>query len=69
MEKERGMWLVMVLISLCLPYLLATPHTHTHILKGVDTPAGAHPPGTDSRMDMNITHIVGDKVGRPFTLT
>lgn len=56
------MWLVMVLISLCLPYLLATLPPHTHTLKGVDTPIGAHPPVTDSRMDMNITHIVEDKV-------
>lgn len=51
------------------PLLTGYPPPHTHILKGVDTPAGAHPPGTDSRMDMNITHIVGDKVGRSFTLT
>lgn len=51
------------------PPLLSGYTAPLHILKGVDTPAGAHPPGTDSRMDMNITHIVGDKVGRSFRIT
>lgn len=74
MEKERGIWLVTVLISLCLPYLLSIPpNTHTHTLSQKWTHesflAGAHPPVTDSRMDMNVTHMVGDKVGRSFRHT